>query len=474
MSGLGTTDTVALTVHSEHGAVDLVVPLGATVADVSREYAARCGLPVPPPLTTSTGRALAAGTSLAGSGVVSGGVLIASTSGASTSGSSTSLASTSGPSTGGPVQPPPARARERQADLAQPGAGSAACFAVAAVMGVLAALLVAGRDDAVHDWVVGLLATAAVVGVLPLGRYADVRATSAPAFAGAAAYAICWQPGEAYHALTFGIAGLAAAVAAGVARAVGAERTEAHNVWIAGGTLTFLVAGAGVLGGYSPQVAWSLLLTLCVLAARFVPAFAIDVPDQMLIDLEKLAVTAWSARDRTTGRRGRMVIPEAGISDLMVRGWRIVDAATVGILVIVVVSLPSLNAAVDRGADRDVDRYGVLALAFFAGASFLLAARSYRHALAAGMLRAAGIYAWVVLAVLALRERPDADLMLVAVVALVLACGVLASAVATGRGWRSVWWARKAEVAEVLCGSGAVGAFFVASAVFRHMWEFTS
>jgi hypothetical protein len=459
MSGLGTTDTVALTVHGEHGAVDLVVPLGATVADVSREYAARCGLPVPPHLTTSTGRTLAAGLSLAVSGVVSGGVLIAMT--------------------GGPAQPTPAQAREqqareREADLAQPGAGSAAWFAVAAVMGVLAAVLVAGRDDPVRDWVAGLLAAAAVVGVLPLGRYADVRATSAPAFAGAAAYAIAWQPGAAYHALTFGIAGLAAAVAAGVARALGAERTEAHNVWIAGGTVTFLVTGAGVLGGYSPQVAWSLLLTLCVLAARLVPAFAIDVPDQMLIDLEKLAVTAWSARDRTAGRRGRMVIPEAGISDLMARGWRIVDAATAGILMIVVVSLPSLNAAVNRGADRDIDRYGVLALAFFAGASFLLAARSYRHALAAGMLRAAGVYAWVVLAVLALRDRPDADLMLVAVVALVLACGVLASAVATGRGWRSVWWARKAEVAEVLCGSGAVAAFFVASAVFRHMWEFTS
>lgn len=454
MPGLGTPDTVALTVHGERGAVDLVVPLGAAVADVSREYAARCGLPIPPPLTTATGRALPGGMSLAGSGVVSGEVLVAST--------------------GRPAHPPSRRTAERQVDSARPGAGAAVWSAVAAVMGVLAGVLVAGRQDAVHDWVVGLLTVAALVGVLPLGKYADVRATAAPAFAGAAAYSIAWQPGEAYDALAFGIAGLAAAVAAGVARALGAERAEAHNVWIAFGTVTFLVTGAGVLGGYSPQVAWSVLLLLCVLAARFVPAFAIDVPDQMLIDLEKLAVTAWSARDRTTGRRGRMVIPETGISDVMVRGWRIVDAASVGILVVVVVSLPSLNMAVERGAGRDVDRYGVLALAFFAGASLLLAARSYRHPLAAGMLRAAGLYAWVVLAVLALRDRPDADLMLVAVVALVLAAGVLAAAVATGRGWRSVWWARKAEVAEVLCGSGAVAAFFVTSAVFRHMWEFTS
>jgi len=450
MPGLGTSDTVALTVHGEHGAVDLVVPLGAAVADVSREYADRCGLALPPPLATPTGRLLAAGTSLAGSGVVSGGVLIAST--------------------GGPAQPRSAQVHEPVVAESRPGAGAVAWFAGAAVMGLLAAVLVAGRQDAVHDWVVGLLAVAALVGVLPLGKYADVRATAAPAFAAAAAYTIAWQPGEAYDTLAFGIAGMAAAVTAGVARALGAERAEAHNVWIAAGTVTFLVTGAGVLGGYSPQVAWSLLLLLCVLAARFVPAFAIDVPDQMLIDLEKLAVTAWSARDRTTGRRGRMVIPESGISELMLRGWRLVDAATVAILVVVVAALPSLNGAVDR----DVDRYGVLALAFFAGASLLLAARSYRHALAAGMLRAAGLYAWVVLAVLSLRDRPDDDLMLVAVLAFVLAVGVLAAAVAAGRGWRSVWWARKAEVAEVLCGSGAVAAFFVASAVFRHMWEFTS
>lgn len=449
MSGLGT-DTVALTVHGEHGAVDLVVPLGAAVADVSREYAARCGLAVPPPLTTSTGRILAGGASLSSTGVVSGGLLLAST--------------------GGSVHRLPADLADRSSASSHPGAGSAAWFAVAAVLGVLAGVLVAGREDAVHDWVVGLLAASALVGVLPVGRYAELRAVSAPAFAGAAAYSIVWRPGEAYDALTFGIAGLAAAVAAAVALAMGARRSEAHVVWISGGTLTFLVTGAGVLAGYSPQVAWSLLLTLCVLAARFVPAFAIDVPDQMLIDLEKLAVTAWSARDRPAGRRGRMVIPEAGVSDLMARGWRIVDAATVGILVVVVVSLPRLSSVVER----DVDRYGVLALAFFAGASFLLAARSYRHVLAASVLRAAGLYSWVVLAVLVLRDLSDADLMLVAVAAVVLACGVLGAAVATGRGWRSVWWARKAEVAELLCGSGALAAFVVASAVFRHVWEFTS
>ena len=50
----------------------------------------------------------------------------------------------------------------------------------------------------------------------------------------------------------------------------------------------------------------------------------------------------------------------------------------------------------------------------------------------------------------------------------------LAAAVATGRGWRSVWWSRRAEVAESLCGSFAFAAAVVAAGVFRRLWEMTS
>ena len=35
-------------------------------------------------------------------------------------------------------------------------------------------------------------------------------------------------------------------------------------------------------------------------------------------------------------------------------------------------------------------------------------------------------------------------------------------AVATGRGWRSAWWSRRAEVAEGLCGAAALASVFVA------------
>ena len=55
-----------------------------------------------------------------------------------------------------------------------------------------------------------------------------------------------------------------------------------------------------------------------------------------------------------------------------------------------------------------------------------------------------------------------------------LAFLVLMVAVALGRGWRSAWWSRRAEIAEAVCGAFAVGAVVVAVGLFRHLWELTS
>ena len=71
----------------------------------------------------------------------------------------------------------------------------------------------------------------------------------------------------------------------------------------------FVATGLCALGGAAPPFVWSLLLVGALLAARFVPGLAVDVPDQYLIDLERLAVTAWSAREQPSGKRGRSVVP---------------------------------------------------------------------------------------------------------------------------------------------------------------------
>jgi hypothetical protein len=62
----------------------------------------------------------------------------------------------------------------------------------------------------------------------------------------------------------------------------------------------------------------------------------------------------------------------------------------------------------------------------------------------------------------------------VAIVAVLLAVVVVVAAVATGRGWRSAWWSRRAEVAEGLCAAFALASLVVASGWFRQLWEMAS
>lgn len=446
MSGTGATETIAVTVHGTHGAVDLAVPLGAGVSDVAREYAAQCGLAQVPRLLTSIGRELPPSSSLAAARVGSGDVLVASY---------------------GPLSalgPAPTTAHAPPED--GPSRGATVWFAVAAVVAVLAGLLAAGADGPARRATVIVLGIAALVAIVPVGRFPGQRAAAAPAFAAASAFAVVWEPGSQGFPLAVAVAALAASVGAAVARVLAERRTEVHEVWIVTGLTVFAVAGGGVLFDVPPQVAWSLLVVLALLASRYVPSLAIDVPDQLLIDLERLAVNAWSARDRTTGKRGRVVVPEAGINDLLTRAAYVVNAASVATLAVVLVSAPALL----RTASTPVDRQGAVALLFFAGAGFLLAARNHRHAPARILLRVTGLFVWACL-VARLVDADDRTLTYVALGALLLAAGVLVAAVATGRGWRSVWWARKAEVAETLCGAFAVGAVVVSSGLFRMLWE---
>ena len=220
--------------------------------------------------------------------------------------------------------------------------------------------------------------------------------------------------------------------------------------------------------GWDARVAWALLVLGSMMAARFAPSLAIDVPDEALLDLDRLAVTAWSARDsQRGGRRGRIVVGADAMERLVHRASRIVTGAAVAILVTVTVASPLLL----RSATIDLDRIGARCLVFFAGCSLLLAARSYRHAAARALLRLAGLAALTALAVHLVAGPGGPHLGTFFYVVVALGVVALAAAVATGRGWRSVWWSRRAEVAESLCGSLALASAVVAAGVFRRLWE---
>ena len=451
------TDGLSVSVHGPAGVLDLVVPAGASAGDVAVEYAAQSRMAAVPTLLTRLGRHLDPDESLEGAGVRSGSLLVALLHGAPATRATASRRRS---------------LEERVVPAARPAPGplSALWFCVGAAAALLSGWFASqGEPSDLRTVVVALLAGAAFVGVLPIGRYAPHRVLSAPAFAASAAFVIAWDPAPERLPTIIGVAALTAAVTAAVARALDRHSEEALRVWVVVGVAVFVVTTAVALLGFRPQVAWTVLLLLAMLAARFVPAFAIDVPDQFLIDLERLAVTAWSARDRPTGRRGRIVVPPHAIEVVAARGTRIITAASAAILATVVVSAPLL---LDTATQR-YDWVGARSLVFFAGATLLFTARSYRNVAARSLLRAAGLACWVFLLAVMLTDADVDFVMSLGIVAISLAGLVILASVALGRGWRSTWWSRRAEVAEALCGSFAVGSVVVAVGLFRRLWELT-
>ena len=439
---------LALTVHGRAGAVDLLVPAGASAEDVAREYAAQCRLTFVPELHTRAGRALDPTQPLTELGLDSGSVLVAAAS--------------------APGFPAPADARRSRRVLVDaPDTFAAVWCAVAVTAATLAGWFAAHSSVADRDRTVVVLAVAAVVGVLPWGDHAVPRAVSAPAFGAAAAFATVWDPEPARLPTVVGVTALVAAVVAAVGRALDRRGEEMLRVWMVTGLALFVLTTAAALVGVGPEVVWGSLLVLAMLAARFVPALAVEVPDQLLIDVERLAVTAWSARDRPRGRRGRTVVPAEAVAVVAARAARTVTAAAGATWVVAAVAAPMLLAT----ATLPVDRTGARVLVGLAGGSLLLTARSYRHVIARALLRGAGLTCWATALAVLLGPMGEDRRFTLAVAAVVLAVLLVLVAVANGRGWRSAWWSRRAEVAEGLAGAGAIAALVVASGLFRTLWE---
>ncbi|MFT4083814.1 MAG: hypothetical protein QM638_14625 [Nocardioides sp.] len=447
---------LALTVHSSYGVVDLVVPAQTRVTELAAAYAAACRLPRTPSLRTPGGGSLSGEASLAACGLDSGAILTADLA---------DLAASSPPpgrdfTPGGQVAP---------ADRHDRRLGGVA-LGVAAGLAVLAGWCGTQVSGTRQDLVVVLLAIGALTGLLPFGGYAGPRAVVAPAFAGSAALTAAWSPEPERLATIIGGAALVAAVLAAAVRAVGRAEDgvmEALGVWIVTGAVVFVVTFGAALLDAPRQVPWAVLLVAAALAARLVPGSAVEVPDSALIEVDRLAVTAWSAREPGPGRRGRTVVPVEEVSAIAARGTRLLAAASVAVLVLTLVCAPLLLAT----ATVAVDRVGARVMVLAGGVALLLAARAYRYWLPRLLLRLAGVYAAVVGLVAALAPASTGVVAALGGAAVVSGLVVVSVAVATGRGWRSVWWAARADLVEVLAGATVLGVLPVAIGVVRRLWE---
>ncbi|WP_447644378.1 hypothetical protein [Nocardioides zeae] len=146
-------------------------------------------------------------------------------------------------------------------------------------------------------------------------------------------------------------------------------------------------------------------------------------------------------------------------------GARLVGSAAAAVLAVSLVAAPLVLST----TRLPLDEVGAPLLVTLVGLTQLLVARSYRHPAARVALRLAGLWCLGCVLVAVVAEQSWSGRLGLA--AVVVGVAVVAAAVAMGRGWRSVWWGRRAEIAEALSVALAVPAFVVTVGVFRRIWE---
>jgi hypothetical protein len=158
------------------------------------------------------------------------------------------------------------------------------------------------------------------------------------------------------------------------------------------------------------------------------------------------------------------------VSVVVRRGLRLVAAGTVVIALVVATTGPLLTL----GADRDLQGFSALAMVGLGGVALSLVARSFRSRLPRTALRLAATWVLGFLGLEVLREfGPTVDYVFFGAVSAVALLVVL-TAVSLGRGWRSVWWARVADLVEGLSIVLVVAAVPLASGFFDVVRGFTA
>ena len=450
--------TVRLSVAGPVARVDLAVPVWADADTVLARYLDETGTADAGPLVlrTSDGRVLEPERPLAALGLEHGDLLHV-----------------------GPAEPAPALADApaRSARPAVPAARSARTATRAALAGV-AAVAAAGLSVTLTSELRlaagALLLLCALLGLGRLPREPLAWSAVLPAFGLGAGYALGHASGPGGLFLGLAVAGLGALAVAAAARAVvpvGEE--EVLDVWLAASAALALSSLLALVTGAAAAGLLAGLIALAVMAALLLPALVVDVPDTVLVDLDRLAVTAWSPRERARGGRKRAVVRPEAVAGVVRRAQRLVTAGSVAVAVVVAVAGPVLSLTAPHGLTGD----GARVLVLLGAAVLTLAARGVRSRVPRSGFRAAAALCFLALGAevaLRLADLGEGWWWLLPAVAALLGVLVALTAVAVGRGWRSVWWARLADVAQSLCLVLMVAAVPVATGLFAWVRQFAS
>ncbi|MRK00341.1 hypothetical protein GEV27_02280 [Aeromicrobium sp. S22] len=453
--------TVRLTILGDGGRVDVAVPLWTEISSLAHMYAERTD-GGPALLHSAAGRGLAPQDTVHGVGLTHGDVLVA-IAGTGVPGRRVRDTPEETPGDG-----PAPRAEGRRAVMMPLATGAAGIFA--AVAGTVEGGIAADAATAAL-LVIALLAVLLARGERRVDR-AWLSVVPLLVAAGAATVTMATlDDGDAGHVLLVAaVSGLVAAASAAVVRS-GSPRIA--DDWLLGWMFTGCVvagcAAACLLMEWSTTTFWVLVLTLATVSTRLVPARVVEVPDHVLLDFARLAVTAWTAREQPR-RSFRGVIRRDDVESVARRALRLVDAASVFGAVAVVVATVALLLG-DHGTSR---RIGIILLCVGVGGSFTLGGRALRIRTARRAQRSAGTIVLVLITVYAFDQLGDSirPFVTAAIVALGMLLVVVARAVS--RGWSSVRWSRTAETAETFAGILVYGSLPLATGLFDWMRILTS
>ena len=217
------------------------------------------------------------------------------------------------------------------------------------------------------------------------------------------------------------------------------------RVWLA------FTAGLGTLTlgslavGASMTAVVTLALGVSTLLARVVPDLVLHVEDDVLLDLDRLSVTSWSPRAARRRLKRGWRIDDDAVGSLVVAATVVQLVTLVGLVVVIVGSSAVLVSEVVTSPTWSV-RLVLLASALALG----LTARAYRRRRDRLLLRWAAVAPLLVAAVPWLAGLSGLAPLLVAGAGLLLGLAVASLSAAVGRGYRSLWAARLADLGELV------------------------
>lgn len=348
----------------------------------------------------------------------------------------------------------------------------------ALVLLTLAGVVSVPAGGAVRALTAYVLLAVALLGAVAVPRegWGDSARLLAPAAAAAGVLTLLAGSGPGRMHLALTAAAVAAAVIAAAARVRTVRAVSAHDagqvtttqdgadrllvVLVLASTVAG-VLGTGLLIGTPLRACAVMLAAGATLTPRLLPSAVVGVPDEALLELDRLSVTAWSAHERLP-QQGWRRLRAHDVTDLITRARRLFGTTTVLCCALAVVG--AIGAL--TGDPLGLARVGAAALAICVGLTMALSARSVRDRAGRASLLAGGAVLGLASAAVVLAGLGTGWRLAVLVTAVLAGIAVVPAAVALGRGWHSVRWARTGDVLEGLAVALVVPAAFVATGGF--------